>query len=116
MYFNQSKAKFGLIKDIKGQIFLNYKYKCNSSVKGSFLKKMGMLISFECQPHLLCKKGKIWLYDGPKNCVPYCMLGLIFIFFMSCDVQKPSGFSICHWSYFWFKNDRFALKIVFKST
>ena len=116
MYFNQSKAKFGLIKDIKGQIFLNYKYKCNSSVKGSFLKKMGILISFECQPHSLCKKGKIWHYDGPKNCVPYCMLGLIFILFMSCDVQKPSGFSICHWRYFWFKNDRFALKIVFKST
>ena len=55
MYFNQSKAKFGLIKDIKGQIFLNYKYKCNSSVKGSFLKKMVMLISFESQPHPLCK-------------------------------------------------------------
>ena len=41
MHFNQSEAKFGLIKDIKGQIFLNYKYKCNSSVKGSFLKKNG---------------------------------------------------------------------------
>ena len=81
MYFNQSKAKFGLIKDIKDQIFLNYKYKCNSSVKGSFLKKMGMLISFECQPHLLCKKGKIWLYDGPKNCVQNYMLELILFVF-----------------------------------
>ena len=75
MYFNQSKAKFGLIKDIKGQIFLNYKYKCNSSVKGSFLKKMGILISFECQPHPLYKKVKFDFMMALKivfNTACYC--------------------------------------------